>query len=621
MVVVPFLYVLCRANAEILFYCFAMELIFIAYYVEKVPLVETVVRDKIRRNVSDLYASRVLRGLAFFCFGFLCFSGALWASNNNIRYSFVAFALFFASCCLIVVEISSKTFSNHFFVRLVESNPYASLILLALFCGGYIVVFGNRQFAGYDYSLLVELGWRQFIGQLPYVDFLCTVPIGFVLGSKYALTIFGPAWNSFILLNAFYAFFSAIIIFQLLRELNISVSLSLIITMACEAMTLLLVSVWWHSAITSIAAVMYFLSVVKISRTIGRVSCGEWGRWIFLFGLLLMMKPNVVFPLLILSVLFLMVKLSSPNRIGLTVSLMMGLGIAAAYLSFHNISAPVVLSSYFEVSGRAFPDKFFPPELRIGDAFMVWAMYVLFYLAILMAFAIIFNRSSSIKLESEDVLLFIAVLSAGAGVATNWELKWVDFPLAIVAIALWLNSQSFSNRFAVRKYALRMVAAICVASSIATMFMGCFGYRSLFATELAYFEWSANEKTNNLFFHSLITGNKFQTVLSETAQVLETQKPSRVFFGPRIEFLYAANAIHSPTRLPLWWHPGSSYGFSREQEIIAEWNNKSFDLLIFRKNDYTRMPNAILKRIKSDYIQDNSLSEITVYYPGKTVNK
>ena len=109
MVVVPFLYVLCRANAEILFYCFAMELIFVAYYVEKVPLIETVVHDKIRKNISDLYVSRALRGWACFCFGFLCFSGVLWASNNNIRYSFVAFVLFFASCYLIVVGIPLKS--------------------------------------------------------------------------------------------------------------------------------------------------------------------------------------------------------------------------------------------------------------------------------------------------------------------------------------------------------------------------------------------------------------------------------------------------------------------------------------------------------------------------------
>ena len=63
----------------------------------------------------------------------------------------------------------------------------------------YCFLTGNRQFGGYDLSLVVDLGWRQYLGQKPYYDFICTMPIGFVLAVGTAFRIGGPAWDSIVL--------------------------------------------------------------------------------------------------------------------------------------------------------------------------------------------------------------------------------------------------------------------------------------------------------------------------------------------------------------------------------------------------------------------------------------
>lgn len=65
---------------------------------------------------------------------------------------------------------------------------------LATACGFlsvFIIYFGNRQFGGWDFSILIDSGWRQILGQRPYTDFISPNPPGFNLGIKYAFQLFG----------------------------------------------------------------------------------------------------------------------------------------------------------------------------------------------------------------------------------------------------------------------------------------------------------------------------------------------------------------------------------------------------------------------------------------------
>ena len=53
------------------------------------------------------------------------------------------------------------------------------------------VAFGQIQFAGYDASPLVDIGWRLHLGQHPYADFPCMLPPSFYALSWLAVAVFG----------------------------------------------------------------------------------------------------------------------------------------------------------------------------------------------------------------------------------------------------------------------------------------------------------------------------------------------------------------------------------------------------------------------------------------------
>ena len=93
----------------------------------------------------------------------------------------------------------------------------------------------------------------------------------------------------------------------------------------------------------------------------------------------------------------------------------------------------------------------------------------------------------------------------------------------------------------------------------------------------------------------------FFNVLSETDAALAQHPSQHVFFGPRMEFLYARDKIKSPPGLPLWWHPGSSYPERDTTEIVQAWEADQFDLLLFPHNDRTRVPQKIMDDIAQKY--------------------
>jgi hypothetical protein len=78
-----------------------------------------------------------------------------------------------------------------------------TLVSMAAACAGFgafIVVVGNHQFCAADGSFLIDPGWRLIQGQVPYRDFVLTLPPDFFLETKYAYRLFGVQWPSYIFL-------------------------------------------------------------------------------------------------------------------------------------------------------------------------------------------------------------------------------------------------------------------------------------------------------------------------------------------------------------------------------------------------------------------------------------
>jgi hypothetical protein len=104
------------------------------------------------------------------------------------------------------------------------------------------------------------------------------------------------------------------------------------------------------------------------------------------------------------------------------------------------------------------------------------------------------------------------------------------------------------------------------------------------------------------FFGDFYNCRAFFSVLAESDAALAAHPGKRIFFGPRMEFLYARDGLHSPRGLPMWWHPGSSYPESSEAEVERTWEDNHFDELLFLHRDRTRLPKAILAKIEREYV-------------------
>ena len=115
------------------------------------------------------------------------------------------------------------------------------------------------------------------------------------------------------------------------------------------------------------------------------------------------------------------------------------------------------------------------------------------------------------------------------------------------------------------------------------------------------------------FFDGFLGSPRLRAVVSETREAIDRfarrpgQQPIRVYFGPRLEFAYAAFDIPSPRHLPIWYHPGTSYPEAEADIIASTFLSEEFDLGIFLRTtqgpDFTYMPDQITEDFETHYLR------------------
>jgi hypothetical protein len=111
-----------------------------------------------------------------------------------------------------------------------------------------------------------------------------------------------------------------------------------------------------------------------------------------------------------------------------------------------------------------------------------------------------------------------------------------------------------------------------------------------------------------------------QRVLRQTELALERYPAKTVFFGPRMEFGYAVFGRRPLEGLPLLWDPGNMFSPERLPALLLRFQQHDPDVLIFVKNDFTRMGivGYYIQR-SATYRRDESFSDITVFVRDRTV--
>ena len=85
-----------------------------------------------------------------------------------------------------------------------------------------------------------------------------------------------------------------------------------------------------------------------------------------------------------------------------------------------------------------------------------------------------------------------------------------------------------------------------------------------------------------------------------------------IFFGPRMEFSYAAFHLQSPKYLPIWWDPGAAFAQSQESKYVDSWEQHRFGTLIFYKNDFIYYPPRLAALLDHMYDRDDRLQYLTI---------
>jgi hypothetical protein len=138
--------------------------------------------------------------------------------------------------------------------------------------------------------------------------------------------------------------------------------------------------------------------------------------------------------------------------------------------------------------------------------------------------------------------------------------------------------------------------------------------------ERMFFEPLPTHTLHGGFFDGLEAGPRLVRVQTEVRQVLDAHPGALVFFGPRMEFEYAAMDRPPLRGMPLVWDSHNMFSPERLPELLQRIQQYDPDVMIFLKNDFTRMGvvSYYIQRTAT-YSRDESNPELTVFVRDRTV--
>jgi hypothetical protein len=479
---------------------------------------------------------------------------------------------------------------------------------LALLIAGFVLYFGNRQFGAYDFSILIDTGWRLAQGQQPYRDFVCTLPPGFYLGLKYAFALFGVNWNAQLWASALFGVVTFAWLCALFSVMLHARMAALLLAFTIESSGMLTLDFWWYNNITALVAAVFLLSCLAYLAQPAAV----WiqGSYIASLALLSVMKPNVAGPLITGAAILTLI--GTRRRTRFVLLTLLAAGSAFAWLKLNGISVSGMFASYLAAARvRGGFSTFGFREMRLRDLARVIICF-----AALLTPVIVFCprwrdalRRRNLPAVARPLLFGLAACVSGFAMFSNGELKDVEWCALIACGAVLVFGRDVTARRLRRFYAAFLCALV-----FSDLYMGAVRLRVEGIGRHTFFEWhDSAARVDNPFFRDLRASTRFRTVVDQIADALK-RNPGPVFFGPRMEFAYAAFGLPSPTNLPVWWHPGTSFAAGEERALLQAWQAHRFATLVFLKNDFTYYSPQFMNLLSNGYSRDEQYPELTVFH-------
>jgi hypothetical protein len=530
---------------------------------------------------------------------------------------------------------------------------------LAVFIAFFILHYGMHQIGGYDQSNLVDSSWRLFKGQTAYVDFPYTMPVAYFLGGKFAFQWFGVHWRSFIDMIALFAVPTFAWSLFLLAQLFGRSWTTLIWAMAVQAFSLMMAAYWTYNPITAVAAVLYTLSATYwLRRPARKIAMASYGAALLLMAT---MKPNVAGILIpgISVILFV-----SPRHRWKVIGISLGaFALFLVWLSINHLSFTGMIAGYLSVAQRG--ASLAPFLIDLDPLERRTAMLMLISILLPAVLALSQGRGTSRSLVSwipalamlggflifivhieykpaGEATLFVpvamalclgrrslrslgpwiptfALLGGLYGYITNSEQKLVDMPPVLCAALLLvaeLRCPIFPAEGPVFQMPLwwnRYLALACVVLGAAGLAQGAARDRIQSIGPVQFFEWDSRHTIADGFFEGVHCGDVLDEVIKEVAEVLRREPAATVWFGPRMQWGYAAFDKPSPLHEPVVWDGGRTmYAKSKEEYYFNNFLQSRRQLVILFKNDVTFFSQDEVRLLGQQYNLDQSYLMLTI---------
>jgi hypothetical protein len=482
---------------------------------------------------------------------------------------------------------------------------------------GFALHVGFSQLGGYDLSPLIDAGWRFEQGQRPGPDYISTLPNLYLVWIKLS-RLFPSGWGALIWVNIV-ATASTLAVLMIVqpaasRDLHWTVCTSII---CC--LPLIYTNHLWHSTLSQLAAIAHVAALCR-AITDGSPSLRSHGVVGLTAGLVAIAKQNMAVPLLAVTVVFLWFVRTHHRRwlIGSVVGGMAAAPIVSA--AWLGQSPRDLFYAYWAVRGRS----------RLDPA-MLWQSaqlptnYPVLALGVIAAWAAgMFLYRSRRRLPPGVWLQASCFMAALVPLLTDWDAKLNNAPFPLFLIGMLVTQERIllqRNGAAGAPWHLaplrRSFTGVLLGLGLAAVHGGW--VRERMRAVGPFFESTSGHIVAHGYFKDLRVGPHFERLLAELDAVGRAYPHSATFFGPRLEFGYQVLRRQSPRGLPLWWHPGSSFALADSAAVLEAFRRSTFALLVFVRDDRTRMPSSLLRHIDSAYVPVAGFQYLDVYRSRSSV--
>lgn len=498
-----------------------------------------------------------------------------------------------------------------------DAYTYVALAGVCVFLWFFVVHFGRWQFGAWDFNLMIDTGWRQFLGQRPYVDFPATTSPGFNLGVKYAFQVFGVSWDATLYATAIMACGTFLWMYWLMTLLAMGRLASFVVGFAIECAGMLTLCFWWYNDTTLTVAAVFLLACLAYARKPD--SPAVQGSYVLSLALFSLMKPNIAGLMIAGGVALLF--FATPRKKRLVLLTLGATLLAVAFLALNHVPIAAMIKSYLSVAksrGRMSDAVGFRGMLDFDQhSAVVWVTVLSLPLlgAIVTGIMQIWRRDWH---GFATTLMFpFSLMVVIYGLATNGELRDIECTVLLASAGViafgWQRKAMWFRRITI---------AILCASIAGDLHYGAARTRVYGIGPHLFFEWQDNQHTiESGFLKNMRVSAPMIRLEREIREAVATN-PGPFFMGSRLEFNYPEFGLTPPDGFPSWC-PGTEFPVSDEPRIIRHWEQDHLQTLIFLKEGfegdslgvaYTYYPQEFLNAIHRMYVRDDdSYPDITVY--------